>query len=218
MNLNFDIKAWWHTLIDHLFSHPQAADFAHPAIAAAAAAMQPAPPPVVASAPGGAPTPPAFPWAAYAGQTDRVAFMAFAMKTGGNPQDADKAAAYAAGVVKTEVPTPGQGGAQEDRWADTFPWTSAGGDPLYFKGDSTKNIVPPAGYTGTVHVDFGETPAAGPVPAKLSLNGQIFEGPTVRDAFLDIPVSGPTQLHAVAMDANGNVDPNAGGSLVLHHT
>lgn len=190
----FSMPHWLHELIDHLWKHPQAESIALPTLAAVAtAAQQPAPTPAAQPAPA---APSGFDWSKYAGQTDNVAFVAFAMAGHGNPQDADKAAAYAAGVVKTQVPTP------TGEVNNSLAWESFDGHHPY------ADFQPGVPVVITVKLDAAAYSAAGAQPG--AFNVQLGE------------TSGtvPCTMSAVVRDEAGSVFPTesmgGGNGASLH--
>lgn len=118
-------------------------------------------------------------WKGYAGQLDRVAFPAITIRIGRALTDAEVAAAYAAGIVRSASAPQPQGPAGDphagfDRDADTVPF---GGVTIHARGPSqTLKIVGiPAGLA-KVQIHGGEVdPSLGPRPpfVRYKAHGQM---------------------------------------------
>lgn len=199
----------------------------HPVVQAAAAAT-PAPSPTTPATPVvGLPAGqdhvdphPSFDWAPYAGQTDRAAFFAFATRMGRPPSDTEQAAAYAVGVVKTEVtPLP----PQPDRTTPSdLGWSN--GQWLYDTAAvKSYTVTPPEGWTGYLSIQSQYTGAASPAFVSYTINGVshefmgTFQQWTTNDA--DFPkVTGPFTVEVRELDAHHQPASGYAVQIQLNHT
>jgi hypothetical protein len=145
---------------------------------------------------------PSFDWAPYAGQLDRTAFFSFATRMGRPPNDAEQAAAYAAGVVKTITPTPS--GTEPDRMGITL--AADGGWLVCNVPSKTYNLNVPG--PGHIQIPIAETPYSGtsaPDQVRVTLAGQPSQTFTnVHSAELRADVQGATTLLVELLDSAGN--------------